>query len=91
MLAIIRCFEAVFGLKANLNKSNLIGVFVDDHSLEHFTKLWGCKVGSFPTSYLGLPLCTGSVFKSLWNPVVERMDKLAIGKINVFHLVVESP
>lgn len=32
----------------------------------------GCKVGKFPSKYLGLPLSLENLQRSLWNPVVER-------------------
>lgn len=34
-----------------------------------------CEVGSLPTSYLGMPLSITGVFKSLWNPVIERIER----------------
>lgn len=41
----------------------------------------GCKAGSLPMFYLGLPLCLGKVGKPLQNPVIERMEKqLALWK-----------
>ena len=40
-----------------------------------FVDILECKVGSLPTTYLGLPLCSRMANKFLWNPVVERMEK----------------
>ena len=40
-----------------------------------FADIQGCKVGDLPASYLGLPLCLGSVNKTLWDTVVERVEK----------------
>ena len=37
-----------------------------------FAEILGCKVGSFPVTYLGLPLCGGQANKVVWNPVVEK-------------------
>lgn len=36
----------------------------------------GCKVASFPTSYLGLPLCKGKPSKSFCNKIIEKMEKI---------------
>ena len=48
-------FEAICGLKVNLDKSELIPLGrvenVDDLAGE-----LGCKVGSLPSTYLGMPL-----------------------------------
>ncbi|RVW40434.1 Protein arginine N-methyltransferase 2 [Vitis vinifera] len=62
------------GLRINLDKSELISVdCVDD--VEDLAAAIGCKVGSFPTTYLGLPL--GVQYRSLavWDCVEERMRK----------------
>lgn len=78
VLAIIWCFEVVSGLTINLKKSALIGVLANESQLESFAEVMGSKVGSLPSSYLGLPLSIGSISKSLWNPMVERIElKLA--------------
>ena len=67
-------FEAMSGLKVNLDKSEIIPVGrvknVEDLALE-----FGCKVSTFPSSYLGLPL--GARFKevAIWDRVEERLRK----------------
>ena len=77
IIAILRCYEAIsgLGLKVNFFKSALFGVFVEDSLLERLTQLMGCNSGSLPSSYLGLPLSEGRVPKSLWSPVVEKLEK----------------
>ncbi|KAJ9675675.1 hypothetical protein PVL29_024544 [Vitis rotundifolia] len=67
-------FEAVLGLRINLEKSELIPVGrvenIEDLALE-----FSCRVGSLPSTYLGLPL--GAPFKSVsvWDGVEERFRK----------------
>ncbi|KAJ9697657.1 hypothetical protein PVL29_006996 [Vitis rotundifolia] len=67
-------FEAVSGLRINLEKSELIPIGkvenIEDLALE-----FGCRVGSLPSTYLGLPL--GAPFKlvSVWDGVEERFRK----------------
>ncbi|WKA01785.1 hypothetical protein VitviT2T_020047 [Vitis vinifera] len=67
-------FEAVSGLRINLEKSELIPVGrvenINDLALK-----FGCRVGSLPSTYLGLPL--GAPFKSIsvWDGVEERFRK----------------
>ncbi|KAL6327231.1 hypothetical protein AAG906_015270 [Vitis piasezkii] len=67
-------FEAVSGLRINLEKSELIPVGrvenIDDLALK-----FGCRVGSLPSTYLGLPL--GAPFKSIsvWDGVEEKFCK----------------
>ena len=48
-------FEAMSGLKINLNKSEIIPIG-PMANVEELASELGCKVGSLPTSYLGLPL-----------------------------------
>ena len=63
-------FEAVSGLRINLEKSELIPVGrvenMDDLAWE-----FGCSLSSLPTTYLGMPL--GALFKSVtvWDGVEE--------------------
>ena len=67
-------FEAVLGLRINLEKSELILVGrvenIDDLAME-----FGCRVGSLPSTYLGLPL--GAPLKSVtvWDVVEERFRR----------------
>ena len=53
-------FEACSGLKINLEKSELIPIG-DVHNREEFAEVLGYKVGTLPTTYLGLPL--GAFYK----------------------------
>ena len=61
----------------------MIGVRVNEDRLTRLANLFGCKAGSLPSSYLGPPLCCGVASKSLWFPVIERMEKkLSLWKAN---------
>ena len=59
---ILMWFEALSGLKINLNKSEIIPIGTVDNVEELASEL-GCNVGSLPTPYLGLPL--GAKHKAL--------------------------
>lgn len=37
--------------------------------------MFGCKVGSFPTSYIGLPLGGNLRAALFWNPIFEKIWK----------------
>ena len=62
------------GLRINIDKSELIPVGSVEDAVELAAAI-GCKVGSLPTTYLGLPL--GAPYRSLavWDSVEERMWK----------------
>ncbi|RVW69837.1 putative ribonuclease H protein [Vitis vinifera] len=67
-------FEAILGLKVNLSKTEAFPVGEDIH-METLASVLGCKIGSLPTTYLGLPL--GAPYKStrVWDTVEERFKK----------------
>ena len=48
-------FEVVSGLKVNLGKSELVAVGAV-HNMDLLVAVLGCKQGSLPMKYLGLPL-----------------------------------
>eukprot|EP00268_Persea_americana_P013886 TRINITY_DN16150_c0_g1_i1.p1 TRINITY_DN16150_c0_g1~~TRINITY_DN16150_c0_g1_i1.p1 ORF type:complete len:125 (+),score=16.77 TRINITY_DN16150_c0_g1_i1:1730-2104(+) len=73
--ATMLCFEAVSGLKANFFKSELIGIRSKKSMFLKYADILSCMMGDPPTSYLGLPLCLGSASKSMWNLVVERVER----------------
>lgn len=60
------------GLSINLGKSEIFNVGVVPN-IDSLAWILGCKKGTLPTSYLGLPL--GAKFKSkeVWNLIVERI------------------
>lgn len=56
-------------------------------------KTWilGCKIGSLPSSYLGMPLRAHFKSKSIWNPVIERIEgRLDSWKASLFSNVLAS-
>ena len=64
-------FEALSGLKINLNKSKIIPIGTVDNVEELASEL-GCKVGSFPMSYLGLPIGDKHKALGVWDSIEER-------------------
>ncbi|RVW15175.1 LINE-1 reverse transcriptase-like [Vitis vinifera] len=73
-------FEAVSGLRMNLAKSEIIPVGKVEEILELAAEL-GCRVGSLPSQYLGLPLGVPNRASSMWDGVEERVRRrLALWK-----------
>ena len=52
---ILAWFKALFGLRINLDKSSLLLVGRIEN-VENLALELGCKIGSLPAEYLGLPL-----------------------------------
>ncbi|RVW65604.1 putative ribonuclease H protein [Vitis vinifera] len=73
-------FEAAFGLRINLAKSEVIPVGeVED--IEMLAVELGCKVGTLPSVYLGLPLGAKHKAMAMWDGVEARMRRrLALWK-----------
>ncbi|RVW36959.1 Transposon TX1 uncharacterized 149 kDa protein [Vitis vinifera] len=73
-------FEATSGLRINLNKSEILPVGRVENA-ELLAAELGCKVGSLPSTYLGLPLGASHKSVKVWDGVEERMrKKLALWK-----------
>ena len=67
-------FEVVSGLKVNWGKSELVAVGVV-HNMDLLVAVLGYKQGSLPVKYLGLPLGAKFKDKSIWNPILEKMER----------------
>ncbi|RVW15066.1 putative ribonuclease H protein [Vitis vinifera] len=73
-------FEAISGLRVNLEKSELIPVGRVEN-VDELADEFGYRVGKLPSTYLGMPL--GAPFKSVaaWDGIEERFrKKLAMWK-----------
>ena len=75
---LLLCFQAVTGLKVNVQKSEMVPIEeVDDvHAL---AKILGCRIGTLPMSYLGMPLGASHKSPSIWNPILEKIERKLAG------------
>lgn len=75
---ILTCFEAVTGLKVNMNKSEIVPIG-EVTGIDDLAALLSCHVGSLPLQYLGMPL--GASYKALgiWNPIIEKIERRLAG------------
>ena len=71
-------FKAVSGLKINLGKSDLVPVGMLDN-LDLLLIVLGCKQGTLPMKYLGLPLGAKFKDKAIWNPILEKIERRFAG------------
>uniref|UniRef100_A0A2N9GTP0 Endonuclease/exonuclease/phosphatase domain-containing protein n=1 Tax=Fagus sylvatica TaxID=28930 RepID=A0A2N9GTP0_FAGSY len=69
---------AASGLKINLGKSELVPVGNVTNVME-LAAVWGCKVAALPIIYLGLPLGSSFKDKTIWNCIIEKMEKRLAG------------
>ena len=71
-------FQVVTGLKVNVHKCEMvpIGEVDDVHALAN---ILGYKVGSLPMSYLGMPLGASHNSPSIWNSILEKIERKLAG------------
>ena len=71
---VLTCFQAFTGLKVNVGKSEIVPTG-EVRNIQSLANILQCRVGSLPMIYLGMPLGTLYKTPSIWNPILERMDK----------------
>jgi hypothetical protein len=71
---VLSCFETITGLRANLNKSEMVPMGVVD-CMPPLADLLCCRIGALPMLYLGMPL--GAHYKALpvWNSILEKIER----------------
>ena len=65
-------------LKINLGKSELVPVR-DVPNLHELVEILGCRESALPMKYLGLPLGASFKDKTVWNPILEKMEQRLAG------------
>ncbi|WVZ53559.1 hypothetical protein U9M48_004482, partial [Paspalum notatum var. saurae] len=79
-MKIILCvFEKLSGLKINFHKSEIFCVGQAKECENAYSEVFGCKSGSFPFRYLGLPMHYRKLRNSEWRHIEERFEKQLIG------------
>ena len=71
-------FKAVLGLKINMGKLELVPVGVV-HNIEILLNVLDRKQGTLPMKYLGLPLGVKFKDKTIWNPILEKVERRLAG------------
>ncbi|XP_035845953.1 uncharacterized protein LOC118492204 [Helianthus annuus] len=69
---LLRWLNLVSGLKVNYHKCKLFGIGVNAEEIERLARVLRCEVGSFPFTYLGIPI--GLPLKALF-PDLFRLAK----------------
>nr|GEX03388.1 hypothetical protein [Tanacetum cinerariifolium] len=65
-------FYLAFGLKININKSNLYGVGVSSEEVTQMPEGTGCSSSSIPFTYLGLPIGSNMGRISNWSILIDQ-------------------
>ena len=61
-----------------MGKSEIVPVG-EVRNIQSLANILQCRVGSLPMTYLGMPLGTLYKTPSIWNPILERMEKKLSG------------
>jgi hypothetical protein len=72
---ILLAFEKLSGLKINFHKSELFCFGDAQHEASLYAELFGCGIGQFPISYLGIPIHYRRLTLAEWKQVEERLQK----------------
>jgi hypothetical protein len=72
---LLQVFAAATGLRVNYSKSCLMPVNVDVYQLHMLANTFGCKVGTLPFAYLGLPLGTTRPSVQDLTPIVDQIER----------------
>ena len=75
---ILARFEVVSGLKINLLQSELVPIGNVPNMVE-LVKILGCQQSSLPLKYLGLLLGASHKEETIWNPILEKMERRLVG------------
>ena len=70
MRAVLFLFEALFGLKVNYSKSQLVGVNVPPLLVIEAAMVLNCKIRTIPFMYLGRPIGGNARHVAFWEPLL---------------------
>lgn len=76
---LLRPFSDSTGLHVNFNKSFLVPINMDSDRANHLANTFGCRVGTMPFTYLGLPLGTTKPTVLEYTPLLSRIEKRLSG------------
>ena len=75
---VLLCFQAVTSLKVNVVKSETVPIG-EVNNVHVLAEILGRTVGALPMTYLGMPLGASHKSPSIWNPILEKVDRKLAG------------
>ncbi len=72
-------FTSASGLKINFRKSSFLPINLDSDRATNLATLFGCQIGAFPFTYLGLPFSLKALCKQDYLPLLEKLGKRLAG------------
>ncbi|GJU43717.1 retrovirus-related pol polyprotein from transposon TNT 1-94 [Tanacetum coccineum] len=84
IIRVLQVFYLASSLKINIQKSNIYGIEVSDVDVSSMASNSGCASGSFPFTYLGLPIGSNVSLTSSWQVLLDKFQsKLSLWKENL--------
>jgi hypothetical protein len=69
---ILSCYEAMSGIKINFEKSEVFTVGLLGDEQQQAAAILGCKIGTFPMKYLGMPVSYRKITKAQLRYVSDK-------------------
>ncbi|XP_004963682.1 uncharacterized protein LOC101781465 [Setaria italica] len=76
---VLNLFSDSTGLHINYHKSTMVPMGITDETATQLQGILGCQLGSFPQTYLGLPLSNDKLRLSAFSPLIAKIDKRLSG------------
>jgi hypothetical protein len=74
---LLLCFESMSGLRINFHKSEVMVLGTTDFESQRIANMLNCRRGSFPFTYLGLPISDRGLSAGDWQPLTTKVEKRA--------------
>jgi hypothetical protein len=72
---ILQSFSDSTDLKINFSESMMVPINLSNEKLNHLARTFGCATGSFPFTYLGLPLGLSRPKVDDFLPLISKCEK----------------
>jgi hypothetical protein len=76
---VLDLLSSLTGLEINFNKSTIVPMHTPAATVDDLQSILECQVGSFPQTYLGLPLSNEKLKLSSFSRLIAKTDKYLSG------------
>ena len=87
---LLLCFQTVTGLNVNVAKSEMVPI-EEVNNVNALAEILDCRVGALPMTYLGMPLAASHKSPSIWNPILEKIERKLAGWMKLYLSKVHYP
>jgi hypothetical protein len=96
---LLNTFAESTGLRVNYQKSSIYPINVSDEKMEFLAQTFDCQIGTYPFTYLGLPMGLSKPTAESFLPIVMRIERrltstsnflTLAGRLEMVNLVLSS-